>query len=161
MISDFEIGDEWIMDSGYTFHMTPNKQFFIELEEFDGGKVVMGNNHQCDIKGIGSVKLKLHDGSFKILSYVRFVPGLKRNLISLGTLDKAGFSYKSENGTITVYKDSLVKLKGVLKDGLYMLLGNSVVQELNNVENDENTKQTQLWHRRLAHISQRGIQNSV
>lgn len=44
------------------------------------------------IKCIVSVNLKLVDGSVKILSSVRYVLGLKRNFISLGTLDKAGFN---------------------------------------------------------------------
>lgn len=122
MVSDFDVKDEWIMDLGCTFHMTPNKHFFVELEEFNGGKVVMGNNQQCDIKGIGSVRLKIHDGSYKLLASVRYVPGLKRNLISLGTLDRAGFTYKSEKGSITVCKDSFVKLRGFLKGGLYVWL---------------------------------------
>ena len=40
--------------------------------------------------GIGSVRLKLSNGSVKILLGVRLVPELKRNLISLGILDFSG-----------------------------------------------------------------------
>lgn len=35
MVSDLDIKDEWIMDLGCTFHMSPNKQFLVELEEFE------------------------------------------------------------------------------------------------------------------------------
>lgn len=49
----------------------------------------MGNDEQCEIKGIGSIKLQLYDGTFKILSFVKYVLGLRRNLITLGTF--AGF----------------------------------------------------------------------
>lgn len=42
------------------------------------------------VAGIGSVRLKLSNGSVKILLGVRHVPELKRNLISLGILDFSG-----------------------------------------------------------------------
>jgi len=35
----------------------------------------------------------MHDGIIKTLTAVRYVPELKRNLISLGELDKNGYSY--------------------------------------------------------------------
>lgn len=156
MVSGSNDIKEWIMDSGCTFHMSPHKHFFTKIKEFDGGKVVMGNNQQCDIKGIGSVKFQMDDGSFKILASVKYVPGLKRNLISLGTLDKSGFSYKSEGGNLMVCKDSVVKMKGVLKNGLYVLMGSSVSGELNAVS-DKISKVTQLWQKRMCHISQKGL----
>ncbi|GJW67384.1 retrovirus-related pol polyprotein from transposon TNT 1-94 [Tanacetum coccineum] len=40
----------------------------------------------CTIKGTGKVKIQLHDGSSFILEDVKYVPGLRRSLISLGTL---------------------------------------------------------------------------
>lgn len=58
----------------------------------------MGNNQKCTVKGVGTVTLRLADGSIKILKSVRYVSDLKRNLIFLGTLDRAGFKYTSENG---------------------------------------------------------------
>lgn len=48
------------------------------MNEFDGGKVMMGNSQQCNIKGIGSIKLEMDDGKIKTLSSVRYVLGLKK-----------------------------------------------------------------------------------
>lgn len=156
MVTDKDCVEEWVMDSGCTFHMTPCKHFFSELNLFEGGKVIMGNNQQCFVKGIGSMTLRTSDGSLKILKDVRYVPELKRNLISLGTLDKAGFSYTSENGTLNVTKDSVLKLSGQLRDGLYILKGKTVTGEL-NVLSKLASKETFLWHRRLAHIGEKGL----
>lgn len=36
--------EEWIMDTGCSFHMTPRKDFFLELRELNSGKVRMANN---------------------------------------------------------------------------------------------------------------------
>lgn len=43
----------------------------------------MGNNANCKIVGIGSVKVCYHDGIMRTIIEVRYVPSLKKNLISL------------------------------------------------------------------------------
>lgn len=35
--------NEWILDAGCTFHMTPNLEWFDTYNKTDAGKVVMGN----------------------------------------------------------------------------------------------------------------------
>lgn len=47
---------------------------------------------------MSNVRFKLWDGSYKILKNVRLVPNLRGNLISLGMLDSAGYTYKSKKG---------------------------------------------------------------
>ena len=47
----------------------------------------MGNNASCRITGVGTIKVKMFDGVVRTLSDVRHVLELKRNLISLSTLD--------------------------------------------------------------------------
>ena len=71
----------WIMDSGCSFHMCPNKSWFYDMREASGS-VLLGNNHVCNVRGIGMVKLKMHDGSIKMLSEVRYILEVKRNLVS-------------------------------------------------------------------------------
>lgn len=41
MVSYFDANDEWILDSGCRFRMTPFKQFSFELNEFGGGNIVL------------------------------------------------------------------------------------------------------------------------
>ena len=40
-IHGYKNNDEWIHESGCTFHMTPNKSFFQTYESVDGGNVTM------------------------------------------------------------------------------------------------------------------------
>ncbi|GJS52244.1 hypothetical protein Tco_0625606 [Tanacetum coccineum] len=54
------------------------------------------------VLGIGKVKIQLHDGSSFILEDVKYVPGLRRSLISLGTLEKEGYMVKMQMGRIKV-----------------------------------------------------------
>ena len=112
---------DWVMDSGCTFHMTPRRDWLYDFRKVNGGKVLMGNDNACEIIGIGSVKFRMWDGSYKVLENVRLVPKLRRNLVSLGMLDASGCSYRSENGVMKALKGAIVVLKGVLKHGLYIL----------------------------------------
>jgi hypothetical protein len=72
----------WVMDTGASQHMTPNRDWFETYESMDG-KVLMGNHNMCKVAGIGSVTIKFHDGKVRRLTGVRHIPDLSKNLISL------------------------------------------------------------------------------
>ena len=112
---------DWILDSGCTYHMCPHKDWFSTYDPVDSTIVHMGNNAQCNVIGIGTVKIKTHDGVLRTLSNVRHVPDLKRNLISLGTLESKGCKYSAEGGVLKVSKGTRILLKGLRQGGLYVL----------------------------------------
>ncbi|KAH9681147.1 hypothetical protein KPL71_026853 [Citrus sinensis] len=145
---------EWILDSGCSFHMCPNKEFFKTFESINGGKVLLGNNLACKVTRMGTINIQMFDEETRELKQVRYVPKLKRNLISLGMMDKMGCSIKTENGKIEILNKGEVIMKGVRRNGLYVLVG-SVPQlgENTNITSDK----TKLWHMRLGHMSQKGI----
>ena len=87
---DSKHSEEWILDSGCTFHMCPNQDWFSTHETVFRGAVLMGNNASCRIAGIGTVRIKMFDGVVRTLGDVRHVLDMKRNLISLSTLDSKG-----------------------------------------------------------------------
>ncbi|KAA0037117.1 AP-1 complex subunit mu-2-like [Cucumis melo var. makuwa] len=97
------------------------------VEKSDGRKLLLGDNGVCDVKGTGSVQIATHDGMIIMLANVRYVPELKRNLISLGELDRSGYTIKFGNGVMKVTKGSLVKLRGALRNDLYVLEGTVVL----------------------------------
>ena len=53
---------------------------------------------------------------------MRHVPDLKRNLISLGELDKNGYSYKGDGGVLKVSRGSIVCMKANLHNGIYIYI---------------------------------------
>ena len=75
--------EEWILDSGCTYHMSPNKSWFMDYSEINGGSVMMGNDHKCQVVGIGNIAIRNSDGTIKVLNKVRHIPDLKRNLCLL------------------------------------------------------------------------------
>jgi len=50
----------------------------------------MGDDRPCRMKGIGNILVKMFDGMVRELKDVRYVPQLKRNLISVNNLKALG-----------------------------------------------------------------------
>ena len=42
--------NEWIRDSRCSYHISPYRNWFSSLEQFDGGVVLMGNDNVCKKK---------------------------------------------------------------------------------------------------------------
>ena len=118
----------------------------------------MGNNMPCMTIGIGSIKIRMHDGIVRTLSNVRHVPDLKKNLISLGTLDSNGYKFSTEGEVLRVSKDSLVVMKGKKVNIVYILQGSTVTCDATvSMSEDPDLDTTRLWHMRLGHMSERGL----
>ena len=79
------------MDSTCSYHMTPNKDWFDTYINF--GYVLMGNDASCRVVRIEIIKVNMFDGVIRTLCDVTYVPDLRKNLISLETLDGNGFNY--------------------------------------------------------------------
>ncbi|KAG8477716.1 hypothetical protein CXB51_027660 [Gossypium anomalum] len=67
-VNDSKVSEEWILDSGCTFHMSPNRDWFTTYEIVSEGVVLMGNNASCKIAGVGRIKVKMFDGVVRTLS---------------------------------------------------------------------------------------------
>lgn len=106
----------WILDSGCNFHMCPNIDWLESLIETVGlSFVLLGNNQVCTIKGVGSVRLQLSDGS------VRLILEEKRNLVSIGLLERKGYCFESFGGRMIIRKDVVVVMQGERKGSLYYM----------------------------------------
>ncbi|KAE8715770.1 hypothetical protein F3Y22_tig00110160pilonHSYRG00432 [Hibiscus syriacus] len=157
-ISTTQLTDAWILDSGCSYHITPNREWFSTYRSVNSGSVYLGDDRCCNIVGIGDVRIKMYDGSIRTLSGVRHVPDLKKNLISLDTLHKNGFIPKADEDreTIRIVKGALTVMKGKMTAGnIYRLLGSTVTGGVHSVESCDDT--TKLWHMHLAHLSERGM----
>ncbi|KAL8550371.1 hypothetical protein ACS0TY_008987 [Phlomoides rotata] len=153
-ISANRLDDKWVLDSGCTFHMCPNECWFKNLEKLNGESVLLGNGKSCKVKGIGSIRIKMFDGADKILSKVRLVPHLKRNIISLGSLTATGCKFRAEGDLISVLKGEKVLMKGERMNGLYILDGRTVTGSADSIERSADTL---LRHNRLGHEGEEGV----
>ena len=98
----------------------------------------------------------MFDGVVRTLCDVRPILDLRKNMISLGTLDCNEFSYKSTSEAIKVSKGVMTVMKGQkLAGNIYKLLGSIVVGGVTTVEFESDS--TVLWHMQLGHMGERGI----
>ncbi|GJV43320.1 putative RNA-directed DNA polymerase [Tanacetum coccineum] len=144
--------DDRIMDSGASFHATYCKE---ELERFKlrSGKVRLADDKTLDIVGVGDVVLKTFFGTSWTLKDVRYIPGLKKRLISVGQLDEEGYHIGFGDQQWKVTKGSLVVARGNKRGSLYMV---EIPSDRINAAIDGRGNAT-LWHQRLRHMSEKGM----
>ena len=141
-----------------SYHICLYWDWFVTYHSIDGGNVLMGNNMLCKTIGIGSIKIRMHDNIVRTLPNVPHVPDLKKNLISLGTLNSSGYKFLAEGRVLRVSKGSLVMMKGKKENTLYILQGSTVIGDAAvSMSEDPDLDTTHLWHMRLGHISERGL----
>ncbi|GKA87844.1 retrovirus-related pol polyprotein from transposon TNT 1-94 [Tanacetum coccineum] len=109
------------------------------------------------VVGIGTIQIKMFDGTVRTLKDVRHVPELKKNLISLGTLDSIGCDYQGRGGVLKVSKGALVVMKGEKTNGLYLLKGSMITGVAGVSSSLTKLDTTKLWHMCLGHLSERGM----
>ncbi|KAL8171215.1 hypothetical protein V2J09_023019 [Rumex salicifolius] len=94
---------KWILDYAATFHCCPLREWFSSFEKMENASVVlMRSDNPCQIMGVGNIRLKMFDGIMGELKNVRFVPNMKKNLISLGYLEAKGYIYGAQDGILKV-----------------------------------------------------------
>lgn len=71
------------------------------------------------------VRLKLKDGFEKLLSNLRYILRIKKNLILVSILNGLGHTTKIEEVKMKVLKGSLIILKVAKINGLYILEGHT------------------------------------
>lgn len=76
------------------------------------------------------IRLKTSDGKIRELDDVKHVPELNINLISFGMLYKMRCLVNFESWTLKVPKGSIVLMKSVTSNGLYILKGTAVTGEV-------------------------------
>ncbi|KAH9745518.1 hypothetical protein KPL70_004102 [Citrus sinensis] len=116
-------------NSGATWHMTSQREWFHTYEPILGGSVYMGNDHALEIADIGTIKIKMFDGIICTIEEVRHVNGLKKNLLSLGQMDSHGYKTHVENEIMKIVKGALVLLKAEKIGANLFILKGEILQE--------------------------------
>lgn len=144
--------ESWVLDSGASFHATSKKEFFERYVPGNLGKVYLGDDQPCDIVGKGIVKIKLN-GSVWELKDVRHIPDLRKNLISVGQLASEGYTTNFQGDNWKISKGAMTIAHGKKSGTLYMTASAccSIAVAIGN----ENSN---MWHQRLGHMSEKGMQ---
>ncbi|KAF3637944.1 putative cytochrome 82A3-like [Capsicum annuum] len=133
--------ESWILDSAKTF----------KSENF--GKAYLVDNKPLVIKGKGDFCIETPAGNQWTLEDVRYIPGLKKNLISVGQLDSTGFVAEFRKGSWKIMKGAMVVARGTKSGTLY-----TTTWYINMAVVVEGASGLFLWHNRLGHMSAKGME---
>lgn len=145
---------EWVIDTAASYHATPHRDLFTTYKSEDHGTVKMGNSSFSNIIGVGDVHLRTDIGCTLVLKDVRHVPDLRFNLISGVALDRQGYENQFKEGTWKLSKGSMIVARGNICGSLYKTYVKSCQPSLNAIEEETPAN---LWHRRLGHMSVKGL----
>ena len=143
------------MDSTTSYHCVPKREYFATYKAREFGMVKMGNKSVSQIVGIGDIYIQTSMECTLTWKYVQHIPDLHLNLIFVHMLDRDGYNHFISCGNWKLTKGSLVVVRGKLCCSLYKTQGKVRGGQLNAVEDDTSPD---LWHKRLAHISEKGLQ---
>jgi hypothetical protein len=129
------------------------KKSFVEVELRDDATYF--------IQGVGSTLFQLDSGTTLQITNILFVPGLKKNLLSISTFEDKDFRVTLMEGKALPWnKDSNLssaEVIGVREEGLYKLPGHPIQALVHKTVNF-----CELWHRMFGHLhygSLSGLQN--
>ena len=106
-----------------------------------------------DVIGMGDVRILLPDGSVWLLEKVRHIPDLRRNLIFVGQLDDEEHAILFIGGTWKVTKGARVLACGKKTGTLYVTSSRRDIIRVADASTN-----TSLWHHRLGHMSEKGME---
>lgn len=91
----------WLIDSGASRQITGYCDHLSDLVEKDTSlHVVIGDDAHYSVRGSGSTSLNLDSSISLHLSDILFVPRIKRNLISISTLEDKGYQIAFSEGRV-------------------------------------------------------------
>ena len=151
--------DTWWVDYGATTHISVTMQgcLWSRLPSDDERFIFVGDEKKVAVEAIGTFRLQLKIEFYLNLIETFVVPSFRRNLISISSLDKFGFSCSFRNNKVSLYQNSNLIGSGSLIDNFYMLDVNYSYNEIlqtNSCGTKRKLKENlaTLWHKHLGHI---------
>ena len=134
----------WLIDSGYTSHMTKHLSIFTFIDRSVQPKVKLGNGEVVQAKGKWTIAISTKRGT-KIVTNVLYIPELDQNLLSVTQMLRNGYAIPFiENFCFItdVHGTEITKIKMYLKLDL-------VEGHVFSAKIDESV----VWHKRYGHFN--------
>ncbi|UYV79484.1 hypothetical protein LAZ67_17002840 [Cordylochernes scorpioides] len=157
--------DTWVIDSGATHHMTPNRRYFSTLNDENVGQVttIDGTSHSNIGRGNAQVNLINNSGQLRsiVAQNAMFVPGIRHGVLSVLQIVENGHEVIFDKKGCHIYdNDHNLMIRAEKRGRLYLIrtapsrfpesgeCSNSIAQTNNFRKFPLN-----LWHQRLMHIN--------
>lgn len=155
--------DVWYIDSGASRHMTGTREFISELTERALDiEIVLGDDCTMRAVSVGTVNFERESLPPLKVMHVLYVPGMKKNLISVSVMEEKGFDITFSRGQVLMHPKGAsitsMKVIGVRSEKLYRFSFQSTGALVSSRSGSAHTSTTnsrdlcELWHRRMAHM---------
>ncbi|GJT86308.1 putative ribonuclease H-like domain-containing protein [Tanacetum coccineum] len=158
--------DHAVVDSGCSSHMTGNKAYLSDYEDYNGGFVAFGSDPKGGkITGKGKIRTANLD-----FDDVYFVDELKFNLFSVSQMcDKKNSVLFTDteclilSPSFKLLDENQVVLRAPRQNGVYSLDLKNIVPSggITCLYANATTDESKLWHRRLGHVNFKNINKLV
>ncbi|KMQ85887.1 retrovirus-related pol polyprotein from transposon tnt 1-94, partial [Lasius niger] len=149
----------WIADSGASCHMVNDRSWFSDFISTESTLRLAGKGSLTAI-GVGKVPIeKCVNGQWELayLLNVLYVPGLRKNLFSVGAAARRGVTSYVYNGYMEFKRNGRLELEAVQADNNMFTLA---IRKPINVEANVVTD-LKIWHDRLGHVSLKCIREMI
>ena len=135
------MGCVWYLDNGASFHMTGDN-LFNALEEKDLKMCIeMADDRKYSVSRVGTVAFQREHGPPITLIDMKYVPGLKKNLVSIVMLEDKGYDVVFSKGKVFLRHITTRQLKQIgsrvknlyaleVQDGCKALRSKATVRDL-------------------------------
>jgi hypothetical protein len=149
----------WLVDNGASKHMTRYKEILSDFKTKSFAEQVELGDEKCyKIEGVGSISFRLEYEARLHVDEVLYVPGIRKNLLSVATLENKGYwvIFKNRKALMRAKGSHLSTAEpiGSHRGGIYVVTGQSVHALAHNA-----TSSSELWHRRLGHLYYKALQD--
>lgn len=149
----------WIADSGASCHMVNDRSWFSDFISTESTLRLAGKGSLTAV-GVGKVPIeKCVNGQWELayLLNVLYVPGLRKNLFSVGAAARRGVTSYVNNGRMEFKRNGRLELEAVQADNNMFTLA---IRKPINVEANVVTD-LKIWHDRLGHASLKCIREMI
>jgi hypothetical protein len=143
----------WYIDSGTSLHMISVHEYFIDLTKIGDLELVVRDDLVAKEIGSGIISFQRESLPPMLLRDVLYVLVLKKNLVSVSTIEHRGYEVLFHDEDVFLYpKGSRItstKLIGIMHDKLYKIMFQPNRALMHSTNNND---LCELWHRRMAHF---------
>jgi hypothetical protein len=95
--------DTWYIESGASRHMIAVREHLTDLTQCEDTEVVLGDDREVKVAGCGTVSFRRESLPPMILMEVLYVLGLKKNLVSVSTIEEKGYEVLFHDGQVLLF----------------------------------------------------------
>jgi hypothetical protein len=116
----------WYIDSGASHHMTGIREHLTDLTKMGNVEVVLGDDREVKVVGSGTVSFRRESLPTLTLAKVLYVSSLKKNLVSVSTIEENGYEVLFRDGQVLLFPRgssiTSTKVIGTRHERLYKFL---------------------------------------